>query len=218
MQVIEMEGWPREEHYRLFNEMEFPHVNLCVQVDITPLWMKRVQAGTSLTITLAYVITKAANRVPELRQRIRSEQIIEHDVVHPLITVLGEDNIFGVTSLVYDPDFKTFARNAEKDIAKAIENPSMSAFPHAQIVDISRDDLLSMTVLPWLAFTGFSITRRPKFDTIPILGWGKLVNIEGQHLLPFFINFHHALIDGFHIGLFVKYIEEEARGLADSFE
>ncbi len=218
MQVIEMEGWLREEHYRLFNEMEFPHVNLCVQVDITPLWMKRVQAGTSLTITLAYVITKAANRVPELRQRIRSEQIIEHDVVHPLITVLGEDNIFGVTPLVYHPHFITFARNAEKEIAKAMEKPSMTAFPHAQKFDILRDDLLSMTVLPWLAFTAFSITRRPKFDTIPILGWGKLVDVGGQHLLPFFINFHHALVDGFHIALFVKYIEEEARGLAGSFK
>lgn len=218
MRVIQMEGWPRKEHFHLYMGMEFPHVDLCVQVDITDLWEKRKQAGTSLTITLAYVIAKAANRVPELRQRIRGEQVIEHDVVHPLITVLGEDDLFGVTPLVYDPKFKTFAGHAEKAIAKAMENPSLTAFPHDQEGNIPRDDLLSMTVLPWLAFTAFSITRRPQVDSIPLMGWGKLVDVGDQHLLPFFINFHHALVDGLHIGLFVKHIEEEARGLAGSFK
>lgn len=217
MRIVEMDRWPRREHFHLFSEMEFPHINLCVQVDITDLWENRGRAGTSPTIILAYVIAKAANRVPELRQRIRGEQVVEHDVVHPLITVLGDDDIFGVTSLVYDPRFATFAANAGDRITKAKENPSLTAFPHDQEGKVERDDLLSMTVLPWLAFTAFSLTRRPQVDTIPLLAWGKLVDVGDQHLLPFFVNFHHALVDGLHIGLFVKHIEEEARRVVGSF-
>ena len=36
-------------------------------------------------------------------------------------------------------------------------------------------------------------------------------------MLPFYVNFHHALADGLHVARFVKYIEEEARALAESF-
>jgi chloramphenicol O-acetyltransferase len=217
MRVIELESWPRREHFRLFSEMEFPHINICVQVDITDLWKNRTRAGTSPTITLAYVIAKAANQVPELRQRIRGEQVVEHDVIHPLITVLGDDDIFGVTPLLYDPRFTTFSANAEERIAKAKENPSLTAFPHDQEGKLERDDLLSMTVLPWLAFTAFSLTRRPQIDSIPLLAWGKMLEEGDHHLLPFFVNFHHALVDGLHIGLFVKHIEGEARELPGSF-
>ena len=217
MRVIELESWPRMEHFRLYSEMEFPHISLCVQVDITDLWANRARAGTSPTIVLAYVITKAANRVPELRQRIRGEQVVEHHVVHPLITVLGDADIFGVTPLVYDPRFTTFATNAEESIAKAKENPSLTAFPHDQEGKPERDDLLSMTVLPWLAFTAFSLTRRPQVDSIPLLAWGKLLEDGDHRLLPFFVNIHHALVDGLHIARFVEHIEGEARELAGSF-
>lgn len=30
----------------------------------------------------------------------------------------------------------------------------------------------------------------------------------------FFVNFYHSLADGLHIALFIKYMVEEARGLA----
>ena len=148
MRTIERESWPRKEHFRLFNAMEFPHVSFCVQVDITELWVNRAQTEVSPTIVIAYVITKAANQVAELRQRIRGEQIIEHDIVHPLITVLGRDDIFGVTPLVYDQNFAIFAENAGERIAVAKESPSLTDFPHDQGGDFARDDLLSMTVVP----------------------------------------------------------------------
>jgi chloramphenicol O-acetyltransferase type A len=217
MRVIELDSWPRREHFHLYSEMEFPHVVICTQVDITDLWVNRARADASPTITLVYVITKAANRVPELRQRIRGGQVVEHDVVHPLITVLGSDDLFGVTPLTYNPSFATFAANARESIAKAKESPSLTEFPHDQEGKIEKDDLLSMTVMPRLAFTGFSLTRRPRVDSIPLMALGK-VQVEGDHnLLPFFVNFHHALADGVHIARFVEYFEGEARELANSF-
>lgn len=217
MRVIELESWPRREHFRLYSEMEFPHIGICVQVNITDLWSNRARANASPTIVLVYVITKAANRVPELRQRIRGEQVVEHDVVHPLITVLGDDDIFGVTPLAYDPHFATFAANAAKTVAKAKESPSMTDFPHDQEGKFERDDLLSMTVIPRLAFTAFSLTRRPQVDCIPLLALGKVLKEGDRNRLSFFVNFHHALVDGLHISRFVEHIEEEARELAGSF-
>jgi len=218
MQVIEREGWYRSDHFQLYSGFEFPHVNICVQVDITQLWTKRSLAGTSPTITLVYTITRAGNRIPELRQRIRGDEIIQHEVVHPLITVLGENDLFGVTTLTYDPDFKTFASRAAAGIAQAKEGVSMKEFPHDQEGNFSRDDLLSITILPWLAFTGFAITRKPSLDCIPLIAFGKVQEVDDCFQLPLFVNFHHALADGLHVARFVKYIEEEGKQLAMTFE
>ncbi len=217
MRVIDLENWPRKEHFRLYTGFEFPHLNMCLQVDITDLWHKRARAGTSPTVMLVYVITKAANRVPELRQRIRGEQVVEHEVIHPLITILGDDDLFGVVTLTYDASFAAFAARAEESMAEAKEHASLSEFPHNQEGDFARDDLVSMTILPWLAFTGFAISRKPQTDCIPLLAIGKVHPVEERYLLPFFVNFHHALADGLHIARFVKYIEEEAQALAASF-
>jgi chloramphenicol O-acetyltransferase len=218
MRVIELESWPRKEHFRLYSGFEFPHVNICVQLDISELWVKRALSGASPTVTLVYTITKAANRVPELRQRIRGEQVVEHEVVHPLITVLGDNDLFGVVTLTYDEDFAVFAPKAAESLAKAKQGASLSEFPHDQEGKFARDDLLSMTILPWLAFTGFAISRKPREDTIPLLAFGKVQAVGDRYLLPFFANFHHALADGLHVARLVKYIEEGARELAGSFE
>jgi len=216
MRVIELESWPRREHFRLYSGFEFPHISICVQVDITDLWANRAQVEASPTIALLYVITKAANRVPEMRQRIRGEQVIEHDVIHPLLAVLGDDDLFGVTTLDYDAHFGTFATTAAEGLAKAKKSHSLDEFPHDQEGEFARDDLLSITVLPWLSFTSFSLTRKPQVDCIPLLSVGKVLELGDRYLLPFSVNFHHALADGLHIARFVKYIEEEARALVGS--
>ena len=215
--VIEQEGWPRREHFRLYSGLEFPHVNICVRLEITELWANRAHAPVSPTIALVYAITRSANRVPELRQRIRGEQVVEHEVIHPVVTVLGDDDLFGLATLSFDPCFATFAAEATEELSKVRGTTSLRDFPHGQAAEGSRDDLLTISILPWLAFTSYAITRRPKTDSIPILAAGKVEEVSGSFRLPFFVNFHHALVDGVHVARFVKHIEEEAREIADGF-
>ncbi len=217
IRIIELETWPRCEHFRLYSGLAFPHVNICVQLDVTELWTHRARADASPTVVLVYVITKAANRVPEMRQRIRDEQVVEHDVVHPSVTVLGDNDLFGLATLTYDACFTTFASKAAADLSEAKEVPSLNDFPSQQKGELVKDDLLSITILPWMAFTSFAITRKAD-ECIPVLAFGKVQLVGDRYQLPFFVNFHHALADGLHIARFVKYIEEEAREFADRFE
>ena len=218
MRVIDLDSWPRRQHFDLYSQMEFPHINLCMQVDITDLWAERKNFNASPTIILTYVITSAANKVTEFRQRIRGDSVVEHDTVHPLITVLGDNDLFGVTTLTYKQDFFSFAASAQESIEVARQSPSLTEFAHPQDGNFIRDDLLSITILPWLAFTGFSITRRPRIDTIPLIAWGKVRKDGGSYLMPVFVNSHHALVDGVHIAHFVRHIEQEARLFAESIE
>ena len=112
MRVIDLETWPRKEHFKLYKGLEFPHVNITVQVDITDLWTRHAFFNASPTIALVYIITKAANRLPEM-PTVRGEDVIEYEVVHPIITILGDDDLFGMVSLDFDPYFKTFAAGAK---------------------------------------------------------------------------------------------------------
>jgi len=188
-----------------------------VQLDITELWANRARTGTSPTVTLVHTITKAAHRVPEMRQRIRGETIVEHEIIHPSITMLGDNDLFGLVTLTYDASFETFAARAAEDLEKAKGTTSLSDFPQSHGGEGSRDDLISITNLPWMAFTSFAITRKPA-ECIPVLAFGKVQAAGERSLLPFFVNFHHALADGLHVARFVKYIEEEARQLSASFD
>lgn len=101
---------------------------------------------------------------------------------------------------------------------KAKEAASLNEFPHNQDGNFKRDDLLSITILPWLAFTGFAISRKPSSDCIPLLAFGKVQEAADRYMLPFFVNFLHTLGDGLHVARLVKYIEEEAVKLGNNFE
>ncbi len=217
MRVIDQEDWPRREHFRVYCGLKFPHVNICAQLDVTELWSGRARAGASPTVALVYAVTRALHRVPELRQRIRDGQVVEHDVVHPQVTVLGNDDLFGLTVLAYEPDFASFAPAAARSLAKAKESASLREFPHGPEREFVRDDLISITILPWLAFTSFAITRDP-VESIPLLAIGKVQAAGDRYLLPLHVNFHHALVDGLHAGRLFKHVEEEARELAAGFD
>ena len=89
-------------------------------------------------------------------------------------------------------------------------------WPYDQERKVKRDDLLPITVIPWLSFTALSLTG-PSADSIPLLAYGKVLKDGDRDRLPVSIDSHHALVDGLHIARYVEHIEEEARALACGF-
>ncbi len=213
MHNINLETWPRRNHFQIYNAMDFPHIEICLQIDITGFWENRSRTNYPPTISFVYIINKAANRIPELRHRIRGDGVIEHDLIHTTLAVLGDDGTFGVCRIPFNDRFEIFAVEAEKQISKAKKIPSMDDFHIDLDGGIKTDDILSITVLPWFSFTAFSITRLPQFDSVPLLAWGKVTKQECKFLLPFYCSFHHAVVDGLHIARFVQLIEEESQKL-----
>ena len=68
-------------------------------------------------------------------------------------------------------------------------------------------------MLPWVEFTGLNINvyDEGKF-LLPIFTMGKYFERDGKRMLPLAIQVHHAVCDGYHVGVFVeklqKYIDE----------
>jgi len=74
MRHINLETWPRREHFSFFNAWDYPHFSLCANVDLTAFYPVVKQRGISFNVATVYVLARAANAIPEFRYRIRRER------------------------------------------------------------------------------------------------------------------------------------------------
>ena len=66
----------------------------------------------------------------------------------------------------------------------------------------------NISMVPWVEFTGFNINvfDEGKF-LLPIFTMGKFFERDGKRLLPLAIQVHHAVCDGYHVGVFVEKLQ-----------
>ncbi|MDP8235508.1 MAG: chloramphenicol acetyltransferase [Candidatus Erginobacter occultus] len=190
---IDLEKWERREHYRFFAAMDYPHFNICANLDLTAFNRFRQERNLPFFSTLLYLSSRAANQVKEFRYRIRGEQVIEHETVSPAITVLGDDGTFGYATIEYDREAVTFLERAAETIAQAKANPTIAENPN-------RDDVIYYTSIPWISFTAFTHPISLPADSIPRISWGKYFAAGDRILLPYSVQVHHGLADGLHVG------------------
>jgi len=202
MRTIDVETWPRRHHFQLFRGFDHPHFNMTANVDVTALHAYVKRNGFSLTVAMVYVITRAANAVPEFRLRIRGEQVVEHDVVHPGFSFLVTDDLFGFCDVEYTEVFSEFAVRASAAMAELKEAPNPLREPE-------RDDVLYMSPIPWVSFTSFGhpMQLHPA-DSVPRFAWGKFTAVGNRLEMPVSAQGHHALMDGIHMARFYARVEE----------
>lgn len=194
MRIIDLETWPRRSQYELLHNWEYPHFSLCANMEITAFRAAQKARGVSFTGSMMYVIARSANAIPEFRTRIRGDEVVEHDVVHPSVTVLSEGDLFGFCIMRYDADFGRFIVDAEAEIERAKAHGDLDDGPEP-------DTLLFMTSIPWVSFTSMMhpLALNPA-DSVPRFAWGKWFE-EGDCLkMPLSAQAHHALVDGVHMG------------------
>ena len=202
MYNINLKTYPRREHFEVFRTFDIPHFNICANVDLTVFYSFVKKNGISLNIATVYVLTRAANALPEFRYRIRGEEVVEHEIVNPSSTIMGKNDVFSFCTMEYREKFPDFAaRNAEK-IAHVRERPRLME------EDQKRDDLLFMTAIPWVSFTSFMHPLIFPIDSVPRFAWGKFFE-DGESLkMPLSVQAHHAVMDGLHMGRYFKVVQE----------
>ncbi len=201
MKVIDPKTWSRREQFKTYTAFDYPHFNLCANVDLTAFLPDLKERQISPTVAIVYLIARTANEIPEFRQRIRGEQVVEHDIVHPSHTVLTAGDLFSFCTIPYRPEFPLFADDAVRRIAYVKQHPTLEDGPGA-------DDLLFMTAIPWVSFTSFMhpIHLHP-VDSVPRFAWGRFFAQGGRTLMPLSVQVHHALMDGLHVGRYYERIQ-----------
>jgi chloramphenicol O-acetyltransferase type A len=202
MRKINLQDWSRREHFELFNTFNHPHFNLCANVDLTMFHPYLKEHEISFSAAVIYVISRAANAIPEFRHRMREGEVVEHETVSPSVTILVKNDLFGFCTIDYCRDFNEFADRTATLIAAVKEHPTLKDQP-------GRDDLLFMTALPWVSFTSFTHPMRlHPADSIPRFAWGKYFEEGALLKMPLSVQGHHALMDGIHMGRFYAEVQE----------
>lgn len=205
MRKIDMKNSPRQEHFDFFRGFDSPHFNMCANVNIAEFYAYIKKHGISFNIALIYIFARTANAIPEYRYRIRGEEVVEHEVVHPSPTIMGKDDVFGFGGLEYKDSFMDFAVGAVERIKRVKENPRLAG------ENQGRDDWLFMTAIPWVSFTSFMHPLRFPVDSVPRIAWGKFFEEGGTLKMPLSVQAHHALMDGLHMGRYFELAQEYFR-------
>ena len=197
MEYIDVENWKRNEHFNFFHQMDYPHFNICGNVDITHFLQVVKEKKISFYYAMIYAATAVANEIVNFRYRIRDHQVVLHDKIHPSFTYLdaAEGDLFKIVAVEMEDELLAFVNAAA---AKAKEQKAYFHFNEDATV---RDDLLYITSVPWIAFTSLSHTISfNKNDSAPRVAWGKYFMENDKMQLPLSVQVNHALVDGVHIG------------------
>jgi len=201
MHKIDLENWPRRQHFDVYRQFDFPHFNLTFPVEVTRFhtWVKA--RNDSLNIATVYLLSRAANEMSGFRLRIRGGEVVEHEIVHPSFTILLENELFSFCTVGYVQDYGSFHHDSKQRIEEMHRNPNLEDEP-------GQDNLLFMTSIPWVHFTSMMhpIHMHP-VDSVPRIAWGRIIDEEGTLRMPLSVQVHHSLMDGLHVGRYAERVQ-----------
>ena len=208
--TIDMPAYPRRAHFDYFRSLAYPYVGTTVNVDITALVGRIKRTSLPFFLTVCHCVARAANSVPEFRQRIVDDGIVEFDQCRTSHTVALEDGTFCYCTLEDDTlpleEYLIRGRQAQAE-AKACR--SIQEDPEESL------DKLFISSLPWVSYTALVQPVPQPADSHPRISWGRYFLQEGRTLLPVSILCHHALVDGLHLAAFYQALDRELAEAAE---
>ena len=200
--IIDLEKYPRRSHYAFFKNMAYPYVGLTANVEVTNLVQyAKARSGSSFLACL-WAAANAANRVPELRQRMVGEQIVEFDHCDTAHTVALEDHTFCNCRTDCRMELADFLSYGKKRQQEAAQNHGFAA------TTTDETGLIFLSCVPWVTFTQVIQPSPIPADSNPRIVFGKFFQEGEKLLMPLHIQCNHALVDGYHLGLFFEQFQK----------
>ena len=206
MKIIDMTNDPRRRQYEYFRSFADPFASLTVNCDITHLRQTVLENGWPFFLTTLYCAVNAANDIPELRRRIKGEQVVEYENCISSHTVALPDGTYCYCCLDCAQPFAQYLPYAQAEVEKAKNSHDFD----------DGDDparLYFVTSVPWVSFTSFSAPVPDPPDSNVRITFGKFFEQGEKVLLPINLTVHHALADGIHMARFFENFERRATQL-----
>jgi chloramphenicol O-acetyltransferase type A len=202
-QPVDLNDYPRKEHFEHFMELSLTY-SATVSIDVTDLRAALKRRGLKAYPAQIWMLTSAANLVPEFRMSLDEDGRLGYwDSLSPLYTVFCEaKRSFSGMWTEYQPDFGTFYPALLNDVEQYNDG---SLQPQSNV----PENVLNVSSIPWVDFTAFNLNLPTKY-LLPILTIGKYEERDGKTFMPLSIQVHHAVCDGYHLGLFVEQVRQLA--------
>ncbi|MDI4651953.1 chloramphenicol acetyltransferase [Pseudoalteromonas sp. 0303] len=205
MTPIDLATWPRKQHFAFFKEFSLPYFNVCVSLDMAALYNKCKSEPYSFFHSYVYLTLEACHDYAPMRQRIIDSLPVQLSSVRGSVVELAEDETFRFSYFEKQASMADFSKHA---IAVGKTSKAKPFFSDAFAATEGQPDLIHISVLPWLNFTGFSHAVSEGHGLgIPKFVFGQYDSQTGK--MPLSIDVHHALMDGLHVARFVKILQEK---------
>ena len=197
--LLDIENWPRKEHFLFFKQMEEPFFGITTTIDCSKAYQTAKESGISFFVYYLHQTIVAVNTIEPFRYRISGEEIFVYDQINASATISRKDNTFGFSLIEYSPDLTVFSENASKEMERIQNTPGL--FTRT----FETDNLIHFSAVPWINFTSLSHARGYTIpDSCPKISFGKMMVAEnGKRTMSMSVHVHHGLMDGFHVGQFV---------------
>ncbi|WP_422104330.1 CatA-like O-acetyltransferase [Winogradskyella sp.] len=197
MKVIDLDSWSRKRLYTHFKALKDPYFGVVIPFDVTKAYEFSKRNSISFFAKYLHDCMKAINAVDNFRYRIIDDKVIDFEVIHASATIARADNTYGFSFIDYSDDLTVFIQNynAEKE---RIQN-SEDLYP-----PVNGQDCIHCSAIPWFEFVGHKEPSSGHSQSIPELAFSKVKNDNGMLVMNVSVHVNHALVDGYHAGLFAE--------------
>lgn len=147
-----------------------------------------------------WVVLNAINSQQEFRMGYdASGNLGYYDLVNAEYTVIKEGaNVFDSLNTEYSDESGEFYASIISDITNYNERG---------ILTNSRENSILISGVPWFSYAHLSFQMKSNlFFMRPMITWGRYLNKDGEIVLPFTIQVHHAVADSYHCHLLLEHI------------
>ena len=207
--IIDINTWERKENYEFFLGFQNPTISITSEVECAGAKARAKAAGESFFHHYLYAVLRAVNEIPEFRFRIDAEgRVVYFDHVDMLTPIkVKENGRFFTIRLPWNTDFQTFYTTA-KAIINDID-PNGNPYDMEKVGGKDLLDVILLSATPDLYFTSLTCTQEHRHGSnYPLMNAGKAILKEGKLVMPIAMTIHHGFIDGHHLSLFYKKVEE----------
>ena len=207
--IIDINTWERKENYEFFLGFQNPTISITSEVECAGAKARAKAAGESFFLHYLYAVLRAVNEIPEFRFRIDAEgRVVYFDHVDMLTPIkVKENGRFFTIRLPWNTDFQTFYTTA-KAIINDID-PNVNPYDMEKVGGKDLLDVILLSATPDLYFTSLTCTQEHRHGSnYPLMNAGKAILKEGKLVMPIAMTIHHGFIDGHHLSLFYKKVEE----------
>ena len=208
--IIDIETWERKENFNFFRRFQNPQLSITSEVECGGAKKRAKEAHQSFFLHYLYAVLRAANEIPELRYRIDPEgRVVLYDQIDILSPIkIKENGKFFTIRFPYHEDFETFYQEARKIIDSIPENGDPYAAENGEVAN-GDYGLILLSATPDLYFTSITGTQEKQSgNNYPLLNAGKAITKEGKLVMPIAMTIHHGFVDGHHLSLFYRKVEE----------
>lgn len=196
---IDIDTWERREYFNHYIHEVNCSYSTTVNIDVTNL------KGNKLYPTMIWFLTKAVNQTEQFRTALKGNCVGIYETMNPSFTIFNKDrkNFCSVWA-EFSESYSQFCANYN-EIVKNYKDSDVF-MPQK----IRPENTFDISMIPWFTFSSFNLNiKNDGKYLLPIFTMGKVFENNGKQMLPLAIQVHHAVCDGYHIGLFLEGLKSD---------